>query len=103
MILGLPLGSHLATIGTIIGWKRDTFCRRAPRRVPGSDLEPILGGFGKYVATYLTLFFNVFGLILTVFSRSRRLPKSTIWLLYQVLSVSGHGGNLRQGLGVDIQ
>ena len=40
--------------------------------------------------------FNVFDLVFNVVSRSRRLSKSTIWLLYQVLSVSGDVDNLRQ-------
>ena len=48
---GLPFGDHWHE-----NWgKKSTFCRRAPRRVPGRDLAPILGGFGRYFCVFLTL------------------------------------------------
>ena len=62
MIFELPLGSHLATLGTKSRCKKSTFCRRAPRRVPGSDLGAILGGFGRYVLVFLILFLMFCGL-----------------------------------------
>ena len=34
----------------------------APRRVPGRDLGPILGGFGRYFLVFLTLFLMFIGL-----------------------------------------
>ena len=65
MIFGVPLGFHLATIGTIIGCKKSTICRRVPRRVPGKDLGPILGGFGRYSCVFLTIFSMFLGLSLS--------------------------------------
>ena len=62
MIFGVPLGSHLATIGTKIGCKKSTFCRRVPRRVPGRDLGSILSGFGSYFCVFLTIFCMLLGL-----------------------------------------
>ena len=57
MIFGLPLGSHLATIGKTIRCKKNICCRRVPRRVPGRDLGSILGGFEKYLYVFLKLCF----------------------------------------------
>ena len=62
MIFELPLGSHWTSIGTKIRCKNSIFCRRAPRRVPGSDLGPILGGFGRYFLVFLNMFLMFFGL-----------------------------------------
>ena len=57
MISGLPLGSHLATSGTKIMYKKRTFCRRVPSRVPGGDLGSIFNDFGMYFCVFLTLFY----------------------------------------------
>ena len=59
MTFGLPLGSHLATIGTNIGGK-NTFSRRAPGRVPGKDLGSIFGGIGVICFGIIDIMFDVF-------------------------------------------
>ena len=79
MIFELPLGSHWTSIGTESRCKNSTFCRRPPRRVPGRDLGPILGGFGRYFSVLLTLFFMFFG-----FSFGIAFYMGSVWNVYEV-------------------
>ena len=58
------LGVHLDPLWRPLGKQEDAikgmFSPGPPRRVPGMDLGPILGGFWWYFCVFLTLFFMFF-------------------------------------------
>ena len=55
------------------------FSPEAPRRVPGIDLGPILGGFGRYFSVFFTLFLMCFGLSFGI-----AFYMGCVWNVYEV-------------------